>query len=270
MIRCPKCEAENQIGAIFCRGCGEKLELDELKPDAVKSAARDARGSQVNVFSWVKNIIMLGILIVLVLGFLGLFATPGSWNEPLHTKADLKSGKSKLNAFYRGQKVTLKEGEVNALMEDWFGLTEDQLETFLKEKEEAGDVGMIPRKLQVTLLGDGRVRLIMFQQHNGKEFIKYYSVIEGELEAGEAGLTINPDNYAQGKIPFNMLAFLKEKVDTRFSEQYPSIQPFTEFIKAVKKVEVNEGELVLLGRARAGIAPVKQTGGGGSGRRRRR
>lgn len=34
MITCPKCGSDNMIGAIFCRTCGEKLNLDELKPDA--------------------------------------------------------------------------------------------------------------------------------------------------------------------------------------------------------------------------------------------
>jgi uncharacterized protein YpmS len=34
MINCPECGADNMVGAIFCRGCGKKLNLDELTPDA--------------------------------------------------------------------------------------------------------------------------------------------------------------------------------------------------------------------------------------------
>jgi len=33
MIRCPKCGADNMIGAIFCRTCGERLNLDEIRPE---------------------------------------------------------------------------------------------------------------------------------------------------------------------------------------------------------------------------------------------
>jgi uncharacterized membrane protein YvbJ len=34
MIKCPKCGSDNLLNAIFCRGCGEKLDLSELKPDS--------------------------------------------------------------------------------------------------------------------------------------------------------------------------------------------------------------------------------------------
>ena len=33
MIKCQKCGFENQLGAIFCRQCGGKLELDALRPE---------------------------------------------------------------------------------------------------------------------------------------------------------------------------------------------------------------------------------------------
>ncbi len=33
MLRCPKCGTDNMLTAIFCRGCGEKLNLDEIRPD---------------------------------------------------------------------------------------------------------------------------------------------------------------------------------------------------------------------------------------------
>ena len=38
-IKCTKCGHPNQLGAIFCRGCGEKLELENLQPD-VKASGR--------------------------------------------------------------------------------------------------------------------------------------------------------------------------------------------------------------------------------------
>ena len=33
MLRCPKCGTDNMLTAIFCRGCGERLNLDEIRPD---------------------------------------------------------------------------------------------------------------------------------------------------------------------------------------------------------------------------------------------
>ncbi len=33
LIKCKQCNHENQLGAIFCRGCGGKLELDAMRPE---------------------------------------------------------------------------------------------------------------------------------------------------------------------------------------------------------------------------------------------
>ena len=37
-IQCDKCGAMNPLGAIFCRTCGEKLEMKEMKPKVIQSA----------------------------------------------------------------------------------------------------------------------------------------------------------------------------------------------------------------------------------------
>ncbi len=33
MLRCPKCGTDNLLSAVFCRGCGERMNLDEIRPD---------------------------------------------------------------------------------------------------------------------------------------------------------------------------------------------------------------------------------------------
>ena len=33
MLRCPKCGADNLLSAVFCRSCGDRLDLDKIKPD---------------------------------------------------------------------------------------------------------------------------------------------------------------------------------------------------------------------------------------------
>ena len=34
LIKCTKCGYENELGAIFCRGCGEKIDTSALDPRA--------------------------------------------------------------------------------------------------------------------------------------------------------------------------------------------------------------------------------------------
>ena len=43
MINCPKCGADNLLNAIFCRTCGEKLNLEELKPTEVGPSEEDKK-----------------------------------------------------------------------------------------------------------------------------------------------------------------------------------------------------------------------------------
>ncbi|NQZ69551.1 MAG: hypothetical protein HRT89_15945, partial [Lentisphaeria bacterium] len=80
MIVCPKCKADNQIGAIFCRGCGEKLNLDELDPADMQAQAKkfnkQNERSNFNLFGMIRNVIGIAILAFLLFIIMRLFATP--------------------------------------------------------------------------------------------------------------------------------------------------------------------------------------------------
>lgn len=66
-IVCKKCKHPNQMGAIFCRECGEKLELDKIKPKQLKGKKKKIN---INVFSIVcfalGAAVILGILLAVV------------------------------------------------------------------------------------------------------------------------------------------------------------------------------------------------------------
>jgi len=68
---CPKCGVDNLLTAIFCRGCGEKLDLNEMKPDALlndehtkaqRKGASPAQKTFVGVFFG-----LLGIMVLLAM-----------------------------------------------------------------------------------------------------------------------------------------------------------------------------------------------------------
>ena len=67
MINCPKCGADNMIGAIFCRTCGEKLELDELTPEVFDAPPEP-------IAAKIGRILSRLILFVLLVGGIGLLA----------------------------------------------------------------------------------------------------------------------------------------------------------------------------------------------------
>lgn len=72
MINCPKCGADNMIGAIFCRTCGEKLNLNELSPEVFDAPAVPV-GTKVAKI--VQRLVILVVLVVLV-GVIGLMFVP--------------------------------------------------------------------------------------------------------------------------------------------------------------------------------------------------
>ena len=68
---CPKCGVDNLLTAIFCRGCGEKLDLNEMKPEALlndkhskakRKGASPAQKTFVGVFFG-----LLGIMVLLAM-----------------------------------------------------------------------------------------------------------------------------------------------------------------------------------------------------------
>ena len=70
MITCPECGADNMIGAIFCRGCGKKLNLDELTPDAFNDPPEPMAKKVARV---VQKIVTLVLLVGVTALLAGLF-----------------------------------------------------------------------------------------------------------------------------------------------------------------------------------------------------
>ncbi len=270
MIKCPKCEGENQIGAIFCRGCGEKLDLDDIKPETVMDAAKKARGTKINWFSWIKNAILLVVLAALVLFFWRLFQAPSEYMEYEFADGDLTKAKARVENFERGIRTSLSADAINALATDYYGLGEDAMTAYLEKMEEEGQAGMVTASINVELLDDNRIRMTIYQKHNQKDFVKYYSVIEGKIDADESGLTFTPDKYAMGNNSFGFAGFLRETIVKRFQAQIGNAvtDDFDKLRRGIRKIEVKDGEVTITGEPKKKrVAPTKKPG---TRRRRKR
>jgi len=69
MIKCQECGHENQLGSIFCRSCGKKLDLEAVNPEI-----KDSR--KLGVSKILRRIITLLILLLCVGVMAGLFMKP--------------------------------------------------------------------------------------------------------------------------------------------------------------------------------------------------
>lgn len=63
MLRCPKCGTDNLLNAVFCRGCGDRLNLDEIKPDNFADLG-EKKSADIG-----KNLIAIVIVAVLLAAF---------------------------------------------------------------------------------------------------------------------------------------------------------------------------------------------------------
>ena len=96
MINCPKCGAGNEIGVLFCRNCGDRLDLQSVRPE-VNRGRTGKEWDAARIAGTVFKLFTLAVLLyVLFLGW-GLFARPmglagsvpeNSVMEAAQTKAD--------------------------------------------------------------------------------------------------------------------------------------------------------------------------------------
>ena len=116
MIKCSECGHENQLGAIFCRECGVKLDVETLRPEI-----QDGKRS-INVVGLIRNIIGVALLVVVV-GSLGLMFYPASIVMPSLGEEEQKAAEAKLKALlvrvnekYGDDKYTFSPAEVTYLL----------------------------------------------------------------------------------------------------------------------------------------------------------
>ena len=116
MIKCSECGHENQLGAIFCRECGVKLDVETLRPE-VKDSKRS-----ISVAGLIRNVIGVGLLVVVV-GVLGLMFYPANIVMPSLGQDEQNTAKTKFKALlarvdekYGDDKYTFSPAEVTYLL----------------------------------------------------------------------------------------------------------------------------------------------------------
>ena len=88
MIKCQKCGFENQMGSIFCRECGEKLDMDAIDPnklqkDVDKEKLRKATKKKIKgLISALISILVIAAFIFVVFPGLFPFYSEREYEEP--------------------------------------------------------------------------------------------------------------------------------------------------------------------------------------------
>lgn len=135
MMQCPQCGTDNRLGAIFCRSCGTKLELDSVTSQTFEQVtgvvAKNKSDAKKRTKRIVFNVIRLVILALLVAGVYLAMQIP-EVGKPTTEDRDatlferkIESLTAALSGDPNGRtELPIKEQEVNAYIQKRMGATD--------------------------------------------------------------------------------------------------------------------------------------------------
>lgn len=201
-LKCPKCGTDNLLTSIFCRGCGEKLDLNAMKPEAIQKTAGGDKAKKKT--SPAAKAVTAGLTVVLILFIAAFFCPTGGLkgNEPSEqAKKDFqalqkvkgsssgkkKKGKKPAPAPAQPKNFTFSDADSTALANKTLGLP----------KSDGNDV--LPQNLSVRYQEDNTLQLILTCKLFG--FLPMDNVLYVKAEMNSGKLEFTPLSARIGFIP---------------------------------------------------------------------
>ena len=141
MLQCPKCGTDNLLNAIFCRGCGERLELNDLKPEVFQDKKLTKAQRILRIVNIILGIVLTLLIIVVVVG--ALYPVSGRI-EVTEPSSEAQKNYSTLLKRGRARSLTFSNEEATALVKNNSRLQQ-----------------LFPPGTVNVFLGDGDVKLIL-------------------------------------------------------------------------------------------------------------
>ncbi len=250
MIRCPNCDAENQIGAIFCRSCGERLNLDELKPEDIANQSRPS--GLKTVAEICGRVIKLAILLLIILCLVGLFIQPPQGIEEYEEGEKLYRGAlAKLDSLKRGvpagTQYSLSAGQINALADAQGGFAGENWGV-RTDREQTGKGILHTVDVHVWPRNGGFVKCVLKSKLMDK--LPLYVTVLFHLEVGDEGLESNLVSAKVGRVP--MPGPAARFPLTRFETIFPDTpELFNEVAPLIRQIETSPDEIAIESRSPA-------------------
>lgn len=235
-IPCKACGAKNPMGAVFCRTCGEKLDMADLKPDAIKKK----KGAKVNRLV-VNRILTLCFILALAAVTVAAFMKNGG---------DFEIDEPGDEANVLGKKLYAKlEGKASSITKlEFTALTLNQtLKMWIDSAEIEADpdayFSVIGRGAVVEIIDD-KIRLTLLSELNAIGMKKnIYAVVDYLPEGEGESFTMTPVSVKQGLLPFplGLGEMVTDKIEeTLFSGDFSTLR------ESVKSIEINDDKIVVL------------------------
>lgn len=244
MIRCPKCDAENQIGSIFCRSCGERLNLDELRPEEI---AKHSRQSGVKTAALIAGrAVKLVILLALILSLVGLFVPPRqAMGDYEGGREKYRSARMKVAALRRGAgrgtRFALSAAEINALADAEGGFADEEFGISTGQEQVREDI-LASVGVHVWPRSGGYVKCVL--KSTLLKRIPLYSTVVFKLQTGEAGLVARVTSARVGRVP--MPGPAKQLPLARFEAIFPDVaELYAEMAPSIEEIETSAEQVVI-------------------------
>ncbi len=229
MINCPKCNAENMVGAIFCRTCGGRLNLDELRPESFNEA-QDSVGKRVGIM--VSRIATLVVVFAFVGIVVAAFLPPG---DVIDSQSQFKSSEldhslawlmHPTRQYYRFKFTSEK---ATAMANQALDLDID-----------GSDNGNIkPVHISLDFQDDESIRAVLTQRMFGKIPFHAAAVTKIAVEDGETKIYLRSAKL--GKLP--MVGPLKAVVTGQFENALARSEHAAKLKQTLANIQVDEDEV---------------------------
>ncbi len=239
MMQCPQCGTSNRLGAIFCRSCGVKLEVDSVTKDTFEQVTgivpKDKTDAKKRVRRLVLNVVRVAILALLVLGVYLALQLP-EVEEPETT--------SKLAAQFEQTRARLG-GAVTREQELTVTITEDALNSYLAERMGATENKGKNFQLLDTwvLFDDGDLDWVIDAKLFGRRLRFQY---KGKLVVEDDGVVFKPKGLFAarlGALPYP--APLMNKTVSRLWKSICDEEKNEEILKAISDVKIDGDQITV-------------------------
>ncbi len=252
MIKCAKCGFENQLGAIFCRQCGEKIDVEAVSPEKLAEEKKKSETGK-NIAKILRH--TLGIIVLLaIIGIAGgLFTTAGL--PVFEAPEKQEKAVERFKRFSEEGLFILPAPKAEFTMDELTWLFHDYIFKKDAEGKSADEAGGYAVENVMCKAEDGKLAVYLFTRFKGKIPVNFKIV--GLPKKGDAANPVQFDitSAKMGYIPL-AVAQLRDKVLEKFSKTFTNKEMET-FFSRMQSVSV-EGDKLVFQMALAGKPVIRQ------------
>ena len=240
MLICPKCSHDNELGRIFCFGCGDRLDLSSIKPPTAEEKKRRKikRGIAYTVRLVLNCLVAAALLLVLTLLCLTPEVQPVEPTKQEYIASDVR--RTTLEKLVNGRKA----GQVV--------VTPGQLNAFLKAKEfqeaNGGGIKLTPVVVRASF-SDSRVTIEFLGTAQIGTYVKkaIYLSYRGQPTVVNGKFVFKPSGGWLGRLPIHpLLLTTTAYFESRFSQLLGELGDEKALLDKLTSIDVTKDSATLV------------------------